>query len=311
MKYIFGPVPSRRLGNSLGVDLIPFKTCSFDCIYCQLGKTNNKTISRKEYIPVNTIISELKKVLTSVKPIDYLTISGSGEPTLNSRIGKIIREIKKITALPVAVLTNSSLLSQENVREKLKKADLLIPSLDSAIQSTFEQINRPFKGLRIEQIINGIKLFSKDFQGNMFLEIMLVKGINDSTAEIKRLAEAVREINPDKVQLNTIVRPPAERTAKPLTETELNSIKDLIGERVEIVSKQTIRQVSTIMMETESEIIKIVCRRPTTLSDLSNSLGIKPAETAKYIDALTQKGLIEYKLHGKEIFYQAYRREIE
>lgn len=311
MKFIFGPVPSRRLGNSLGIDLIPFKTCSFDCIYCQLGTTTTKTISRKEYIPIKAILSELKEVLNKKRPIDYLTLSGSGEPTLNSRIGEIIREIRKLTKIRIAVLTNSSLLFQEKVREELKEADLVIPSLDSAVQSTFEQINRPFKGLHIEQIIDGIRLFNQDFKGNVYLEIMLVKGINDTRAEVKRLADAIQEINPAKVQLNTVVRPPAEDSAQPVTENELEAVKKMLGGRAEIISEYDKKQIVAYKIKTESEIIKLVQRRPTTLTDLSNSLGIHPAEAVKYIEALTQKGLIGYKKYGKEKFYRAHHREVK
>ncbi len=306
MKFIFGPVPSRRLGNSLGIDLIPFKTCSFDCIYCQLGTTTTRTISRKEYIPIKAILSELKEVLNKKRPIDYLTLSGSGEPTLNSRIGEIIREIKKLTTIPIAVLTNSSLLFQEKVREELKGADLVIPSLDSAVQSTFEQINRPFKVLHIEQIIDGIRLFNQDFKGNVYLEIMLVKGINDTRAEVKRLADAIKEINPAKVQLNTVVRPPAEDSAQPVTENELKAVKKMLGGRAEIISEYDRREFSGYKIEAENEIIKLVQRRPVTLTDISNSLGIHPAKAVKYIEALTQKGLIGYKKYGKEIFYRAH-----
>jgi wyosine [tRNA(Phe)-imidazoG37] synthetase (radical SAM superfamily) len=308
MKYIFGPVPSRRLGNSLGIDLIPFKTCSFDCIYCQLGKTTTRTISRKEYIPVKAILSELKEILKEKRSPDYLTLSGSGEPTLNSGIGKLIQEIKKLTSLPIAVLTNGSLLFREKVRQELKGADLIIPSLDSAVQSTFEQINRPFKSLNIEQIIEGIRFFRQDFKGNIYLEIMLVKGINDTPTELKRLADAIQEIRPTKVQLNTVVRPPAEDFAQPLIKDEMQAVKDKLGERVEIISEYDRRQIGAHKTETESEIIKLVRRRPVTLTDISNSLGIHPAEAAKYIETLTRKGLIGYRKYGKEKFYRVHHR---
>ncbi len=311
MKYIFGPVPSRRLGSSLGIDLIPFKTCSFNCIYCQLGRTTTRTISRKEYTPVKAILSELKEALRRKRPIDNLTLSGSGEPTLNSRLGKIIREIRKLTTLPLAVLTNGSLLFQEKVREELKGADLVIPSLDSAVQSTFEQINRPFKGLHIDQIIDGIRVFSQDFKGNIYLEIMMIKGINDAQAEVKRLAEALSGINPAKVQLNTVVRPPVESSARPLTITEMKAIKEMLGNRAEIISEYDRTEFSGYEIEAESEIIKLVLRRPATLTDLSNSLGIHPAEAVKYIETLTQKGLIGYKEYGKEKFYRAYPRKVK
>lgn len=155
-KYTYGPVPSRRLGLSLGIDIVPFKTCSFDCIYCQLGRTTNKTIERKAYVTTTELLTELQVVLKDDEQIDYITFSGSGEPTLNSEIGQMIREIKRITTIPVAVLTNSSLLAQESVQEDLLSADLVIPSLDAVTAETFQKINRPYTGIEISQVVKGI-----------------------------------------------------------------------------------------------------------------------------------------------------------
>jgi len=232
MKYIFGPVPSRRLGFSLGVDIIPSKTCTLDCIYCQVGRTMCKAIERKEYVAPDEILDELKEVLKSGIRIDYITLSGNGEPTLNSKLGEIIKGIKGISSLPVAVITNGTLLTDRNVREELLSADLVMPSLDAATQKTFQKIDRPHPSLKIENIIEGMVEFRKIYpirspakdtmagspniksgltsngaSGQIWLEIMLVEGINDNQDELNALKTAVEKIEPDKVQLNTPVRP--------------------------------------------------------------------------------------------------------
>jgi wyosine [tRNA(Phe)-imidazoG37] synthetase (radical SAM superfamily) len=235
MKYIFGPVPSRRLGFSLGVDIIPIKTCTLDCIYCQVGKTTCKTIERKEYVSPEKVLAELKEVLRTGKKIDYITLSGNGEPTLNSKIGEIIRGINGISSLPVAVITNGTLLSDINVREELLPADLVMPSLDAATQETFEKIDRPHQSLKIEDIVEGMAEFRKIYKGKFWLEIMLVKGINDNQDELNALKKVIGKINPDKVQLNTPIRPTCEKGVEILTQERLLQIKEFFGDKCEIL----------------------------------------------------------------------------
>lgn len=235
MKYIFGPVPSRRLGLSLGVDIIPIKTCTLDCIYCQVGKTTCKTIERKEYVSPEKVLAELKEVLQIGKKIDYITLSGNGEPTLNSKLGEIIKGIKKLTALPVAVITNGTLLTDKNVREELLSADLVMPSLDAATQEIFEKIDRPHPLLKIENVIEGLMEFKKIYSGKFWLEIMLVKGINDNQNELNALKKAVKKIEPDRIQLNTPVRPTCEKELQILSAKELLAIKEFFGNKCEIL----------------------------------------------------------------------------
>ena len=189
MGQIFGPVPSRRLGFSLGVDVIPLKTCTYNCIYCQLERTTQKTLRRAEYVAVEPILQELQHVLSLGQNIDYITFSGSGEPTLNAKLGEMIREIREMTSIPVAVLTNGSLLSEREVREDLSAADLVIPSLDAVSEEAFQRVNRPHGRLKIGAIIEGLKVFRRAFQGQLWLEIMFVKGINDTPEEIARMRE--------------------------------------------------------------------------------------------------------------------------
>lgn len=233
---IFGMVRSRRLGKSLGINIVPPKTCSLNCIYCQLGRTDKTSLKRYPYVGHKEVERRLKKFLTKSKRPDYLTLSGAGEPTLNSQIGKIIRKIKRLTDFPVAVITNATLLSRAVVRRELLAADVVLPSLDAASQKTFEKINRPCSGVRTKEIIKGLRIFRKLYKGQIWLEIMLVKNVNDSKEDLKVFKKALSSFNPDRVQLNTVARTPAEKFAKPLTMAELRKTQRFFGKPCEIIS---------------------------------------------------------------------------
>ncbi len=301
--YIFGPVPSRRLGFSLGIDLVPYKTCSLDCIYCQLGRTTNKTIKTKEYISSSLILKQLKEIFLSGRKIDYLTFSGSGEPTLNSKIGEMISEIKKISKIPIAVLTNGTLLTEKKMREKLKKADIVIPSLDAITPSIFEKVNRPHPSLKIDKIIAGLIKFREEFTGKIWLEIMLVAGINDSSEEIEKFIEAVEAIRPDKVQLNTVVRPPAEKWVKPVSLTKLKKIKKLFGKNCEIIVSFKRKKQTAYQKDLEREILTLLSRRPITTLEISNVLGAHINEVIKYLEVLEKDKRVKSKIYQGKRYY--------
>ena len=238
MQYLYGPVRSRRLGTSLGISLTPYKTCDFDCVYCQLGRTTNLTIEKSEYIKVSQIIDELKVWLESNKEtaqgLEYITLSGSGEPTLNAKFGELISEIKKITPLKVALLTNASLLCDPQVRGQVWQADLIVPSLDAVTQELFVKVDRPHSSLNIEDIINGLVALRREFRGKIWLEIMLVKGVNDDIRHIRKLKEVIERINPDKIQLNSPVRTTADAGVLAVGKPKLRKIKEILGEKVEL-----------------------------------------------------------------------------
>ena len=212
MSHIFGPVPSRRLGLSLGIDLIPQKACSYDCIYCQVGKTTDRIMEPASFVSVPEIIKELKDVISKTPP-DVITLAGSGEPTLNNDIGDVILEIKKITSIPLTLLTNGSLLWNRQVREKVTGVDILIPTLSSVFEETYKKIHRPHPGLYLDDIIRGLKEMRKEYAGDYYLEVVLLAGFNDTEKEISGLLKIINEIQPDKVQLNTVVRPPSDPSA--------------------------------------------------------------------------------------------------
>jgi len=304
-KYTYGPVPSRRLGFSLGIDLIPFKNCSFDCIYCQLGKTTNKTIERKEYFRYEEILREVKDTIEKGGRIDYLTFSGSGEPTLHSRLGHLINELKKITKIPIAVLTNGTLLFMPDVQQDLLEADVVLPTLCTTTQKIFQKINRPYSTLNIEKIIQGQIGFRKKYKGKIWLEIMLVKGINDAQAEINKLNEVVKEIAPDKIHLNTVVRPPSEKYASPLSIEELQRIKNVFGSKCEVIAGFKDKREALYPQDIEKTIMELTKRRPVTLEDISNVTGLHKNEIIKYIDHLQQEKKIALTEHGGQNYYEA------
>jgi wyosine [tRNA(Phe)-imidazoG37] synthetase (radical SAM superfamily) len=304
LEHIYGPVPSRRLGFSLGVDIIPYKTCTLDCIYCQLGATTQKTFQRKPYFTEREIVSQVEKAVNSGQRIDYITFSGSGEPTLNTLLGPIIRKIKKKTNIPVAVLTNGTLLCQEDVRKDLLAADLVVPSLDAATQEVFEQTNRPHSSLKIQSIIEGQKKFRQEFKGEVWLEILLVSGVNDSPDHIQKLKEAADKIRPDKIHLNTVIRPPAQESAHPLTPKEMEKIRDILGERAKIIAEFDKIQHFPGLNNLKETILAMIQRRPVTLSDMAASLGKHKNELIKTLDRLLKERKIKSVLHKGRKYYE-------
>lgn len=303
--HIYGPVPSRRLGFSLGVDILPYKTCSFDCIYCQLGRTGRKSDRRTRFFSSRDILSQIKEAIAKNPGIDHITFSGSGEPTLNTRIGDLIRTIKKITDIPVAVLTNSSLLTRKPVRRALLAADIVVPSLDAATDASFRRVNRPLPSLKVEDIINALALFRREFKGRIWLEVMLVKGINDSPSDIKALKRAIARIRPDKVQLNTVVRPPAEKGARPLSQRALNRIKKELGTRAEVVVDLRRRPGSPAVTDIRRAILAMAERRPVTLEDITSSLGRKKQEVWPHLETLLRWQRFNRQHHGGAVYYAA------
>lgn len=289
-QYIFGPVPSRRLGRSLGVDLTPFKTCSYDCIYCQLGRTTHKTVQQKEWLPFKDIIDQLNNKL-SLQP-DYITLSGSGEPTLYSRCGELIREIKKLTDIPIAVLTNGSLLWKPQVRASLREANLVIPSLDAGSDFLFQYINRPHTDITFEKMLEGLIAFRREFQGNYWLEVFLLAGVSTTDKEMEHLKSAIDQINPDKIQINTVTRPPAEKYAEAVPEPELSKLACKLSENAEVIADYKAAHPDRKFTTRQADIVTLLKRRPCSIEDISHGLGLHPNEVVKSIDTLLANGTI-------------------
>lgn len=232
MKHVFGPVPSRRLGQSLGIDPIPFKTCNWNCVYCQLGRSTPMTNERRDYVPPEEIIAEVKDALAAHRPgeIDWITFVGSGEPTLHASLGLMIRQVKTLTEIPVAVITNGSLLYRHDVREELTAADAVLPTLDAGTESLYRRINRSWPDLTFERLVDGLIAFRQRFSGKLWIEVMLIKGVNDTEMALKDLAAVLRRIEPDEVHINLPIRPPAESWVAPPDQEGLARASALLGE---------------------------------------------------------------------------------
>jgi wyosine [tRNA(Phe)-imidazoG37] synthetase (radical SAM superfamily) len=307
MKYLFGPVNSRRLGISQGIDLLPPKICNFNCIYCEVGPTRQLTCERRQYVPTEEIIREIDQLLEDralVDRLDVFTITASGEPTLHTGIGTIIDHLKNHAAKPVAVLTNGSLLHLADVRRDLANADIIIPSLDSAREESFRRINRPAGCAPLAGLIDGLIEFRKGFQGEMWLEILLAKGINDSPEDIDALVRTVMKIKPDRVQLNTVARPPLEKFALPLERQELEAVASRFPLPVEILVDFSTRKKEKFRSASADEIILMLKRRPCTAADVSEALGLDTDLAATRLTEMADTNLIvKTKHHGKE-YYQ-------
>jgi len=304
-RYLYGPVPSRRLGRSLGIDLVPQKICTYDCIYCQIGKTTEKTLSRKEYVPVKEIMEEVERFLKEgTSSIDYLSLAGSGEPTLHSQIRSVIEGIKAITSIPVAVITNGSLLYEEEVRQDLLRADVVLPSLDAVSSEVFMKINRPRPGFSVEKVIEGLVEFRKVYKGQIWLEILFCKDVNDGKEELLRMKKVIDRIQPDRIHINTVVRPPSEKWAVPLNQREMEEIRAFLGEKAEIISEFDRHPPVVSERDIKEEILKILKRRPLSLSDLSKGMGITSDELEAYLDPLIQEGKIQSRPFGDSIYYE-------
>jgi len=308
-KYFYGPVPSRRLGRSYGVDIVPFKACTLDCVYCQLGKTTDKTIERRDYGPVEPILAELREILRCAQNdknsiADFITIAGSGEPTLNSHLGELIDGIKKITDIPVAVLTNGTLLYKKDVRNDCAKADVVMPSLDAGDEQTFQKVNRPHKNISIEKLIWGLCAFRDEFAGLIWLEVFFVEGLNTQAGQIIKIRDAIERIRPDKVQLNTAVRPTAESHLKRLDAKKLRAIAARLGPKCEVVADFSATHRGKFHENKAEDVLSILKRRPCSLNDISSGLGISRNEALKYVTGLQHKGVIHSEEKDGRIFFK-------
>ncbi len=237
MKYVFGPVPSRRLGQSLGIDTIPLKTCNWNCVYCQLGRTKPVTNERKAYYPPKAIVAEIREALQAHQPgdIDWVTFVGSGEPLLHACMGWLIRQVKQMTDLPVAVITNGSLLYLPEVRQVLSVADAILPTLDAGTEGLYRQINRPHPAITFARLLEGLIAFRDVYQGKLWVEVMLVQGLNDIPEALRDIAEILKSVRPDAVHINLPTRPPAETWVKPPSDESLMQALAILGSVAEVV----------------------------------------------------------------------------
>ncbi len=308
-RYLYGPVPSRRLGRSLGIDLVPHKICTYNCIYCQIGRTTKRSLVRREYVPVKEVLEEVVLFLEKKLPIDHFSLSGSGEPTLKSKIGSIIREIKSISTIPVAVITNGSLLYQREVRKDLLSANVVLPSLDAVTPEVFAKINRPHPELSAKRVIEGMVEFRKVYEGQIWLEILFCKGVNDGADELRKMKDAVERIKPDLIHVNTVVRPPSEDWAKPLNPKELKRVKAFLGERTSIITEFDRHIEPVPSKDLKDRILRMLERRPLSSADLMLLTGSLPDVLDRSIRSLIKEGRIRQRTFDTSVYYESAESE--
>jgi wyosine [tRNA(Phe)-imidazoG37] synthetase (radical SAM superfamily) len=293
MKYVYGPVPSRRLGQSLGVDPIPLKTCNWNCVYCQLGRTQPLTNQREEYAPTEEIIAEVKQALKSHKPgeIDWVTFVGSGEPLLHSKLGWMIRQVKALTDLPVAVITNGSLLYLPEVRQELLPADAVLPSLDAGTAKLYRAINRPHPAITFERYLQGLIAFRKEYEGKLWVEVMLVRGLNAETQALWDIAAALERIKPDAVHLNLPTRPPAETWVRPPHQESLVQARAILGKTAEVVHPAEGTFDLSGFENVVEAVVAIITRHPMRQEELERTLDRwSPGQVARALADLEASG---------------------
>ncbi len=302
-KHLYGPVPSRRLGRSLGIDMVPMKTCCFDCVYCQLGRTTVHTMERRGYVDVDEVLRELQAWLDAGGTADYLTFAGCGEPTLNIDVGEAMARARQMTGIPVCLLTNGALLWDKGVRDSAMQADLIMPSLDAATEDAFQRVNRPVKGLTVTQVIEGLKETVLEFHGEVWLEVLLVAGMNDGDAELSALADGIREIRPDEVQLNTVVRPALGSDVQRVDNGTLVRARVILGPRASVISSACERAVPEHAARSLDEVLALVSYRPCTVEDVANGLGMHPNEAIKYLERLSSDGKLRREDRDGHTFF--------
>jgi wyosine [tRNA(Phe)-imidazoG37] synthetase (radical SAM superfamily) len=304
-RHLFGPVPSRRLGVSLGVDLMPHKTCTLDCIYCECGKTTHLTLARKEYVSVNRVQDELSSFLVENPKLDFITFSGAGEPTLHSGIYQIARFTKhRFPQYKLALLTNGTLFNHEALRREVDEIDLVIASLDAATEAVFQRMNRPHPRLDLAAMKEGLIALGKDRPGRLWIEVFLTPGVNDSDDELRQIREIIAAIQPEKVQLNTLDRPGTEKWVRPLDPAAMARAAACIHS-TELIGSPGNCRYEAVTKNISGHLLAAIRRRPCTAPDLSNMLGLSDVEVLKHLEPLMEKSLVVKKEMARGTFYLA------
>jgi wyosine [tRNA(Phe)-imidazoG37] synthetase (radical SAM superfamily) len=307
MKKIFGPVPSRRLGLSLGVDVLPYKTCSFNCVYCECGATTDLRCERAEFFPVDVVLGELEERLLEMKDTpDVITLSGSGEPTLYTPLDRLIARAKEMSGLPVAVITNGSLLYMPDVREELMEADIVLPSLDAAHEDSYLRINRPHRECTLARTIEGLERFLSEYRGRVLFEILLIEGYNTSERDLKALKRTIEHLHVDSIQLNTAVRPGTEPGIEPLDDETLGEVRSFFGSKCEVIASAETSRRRHEEKALEETVLSLLDRRPCTVADVSGSTGIPLGKMTELLEGMA--GLIAKETHGSELFYRSAKK---
>jgi wyosine [tRNA(Phe)-imidazoG37] synthetase (radical SAM superfamily) len=307
MKYIYGPVPSRRLGQSLGIDPIPSKTCNYQCIYCQLGKTSNFTNTRTSHIPKEDIIFEMQTAIKKYEnKFNYVTFVGSGEPTLYLELKDLILQAKSLTSKPIAVITNGSLLHKEDIIEALMLADVILPSLDAGSEKKFIQINRPHPSLKFDKVIQGLINFRQNFKGMIWIEIMIMKGINDSREELTKIKDVIDLALPDRVDVNVPIRPPTEKWVKKPNIEVFNLVRSIFGKYYDL----NFPEIGIFQLDSqnfEKELLNIIERHPMREEQIIRTFcneNVSEDLVLSYLDNLEKEKKIMKSIYSDKIYWK-------
>jgi wyosine [tRNA(Phe)-imidazoG37] synthetase (radical SAM superfamily) len=296
------------------VDLIPYKTCCYDCIYCQLGATTGLSVKRRDFYPLPAVLDDIRSALAASPPPDVITLAGSGEPALYRSLHELIRGIHDMTDIPVVLLTNGGLLFDEDVARAAMEADILAPSLDAGNETTFLKINRPHPEITFERMLSGLRDVCSRFQGDIRLEVMLVRGVNDTDRELEAIAKQLATIRHTSVDINTVVRPAGSGEALACDEAVLSRACAIFGEKARIIADFSPefgrpRDVEPERLKDDRVVLDLISRRPCTLTDIQASLGLHPNEIVKILDRLTKKGLVRERPGEAAVFYIAAPRD--
>jgi wyosine [tRNA(Phe)-imidazoG37] synthetase (radical SAM superfamily) len=301
-KRVYGPVPSRRLGLSLGVDLVPRKTCCYDCVYCQVGKTTDLTVEPRDFYPVAEVLAEVKAALESGPKPDVITLAGSGDPTLYRPLGELIDGLHELSDIPVVLLCNGALLSDSQVAQAALKADVLAPSLDAGDAHTFARINRPHPSINFADMLKGLQDVCEKHPGKVRLEVMLVGGLNDSDESIQRIAGQLGPIRADSIDINTPVRPVPHGNAAPCDPERLEVAARAFGPSARIIADRP-KTPGPRTPNGEQRILEILSRRPCTVDDIHAALGLHPNEVVKILEQAVESGKVKKREGEGKIFY--------
>lgn len=302
--YLFGPVPSRRLGRSLGIDVTPSKTCSFDCIYCQCGCTTRKTPLRSEFVPFEDVCAEINQWLAGDEETDVITFAGSGEPTLYSRLGDLIAFIKEKTAVPVIVLSNGTLFHRQMVRDDLMGADIVKTTLSAWDEESFQRIHRPAPGITFDQLLAGARDFRREYSGTLWLEVFLMEGINSAPEQVQLIAAAAGQIGPDRIHLNTAVRPPTETDVLPVPENALQALCNLFTPTAEVIASFPSAAPAKPVEVSAGELAALIRRHPATADQLAAVCGSSAAAVEASLAPLIDAGRLQSETRDGVVWYK-------
>jgi len=308
-QHLFGPVPSRRLGWSLGVDLTPFKTCTLDCVFCQLGRTTVKTTERREYVPTQSVKREIDDWLKTDGKADFITLAGSGEPTLHTRFAEIIDFIHARSAIPVALMTNGTTLFLPEVRAGACRADLVKVTLTAWNEKLFDFIHRPCQEVTLRRLLEGERQLRQEFHGQLWVEVFLLRGINSTADDVRSIARLVRATKPNRVQFNTSIRPPAEPLAKAVPSSRLKALASLFDPPAEVVTEFSSHTRPSTVRANERLILNLLRRRPCTAMQISGACNLHGNESAKHLGRLLRQGTVHADRPGDGAYYAATGRK--